>query len=150
MTIFIISIIIYLLSITLLSTRALHMLQQNRYNRGYRYIKWIIKNIKETLLNHKLLFLVFIFTNLTTNLNKISSFIFIILLLFIDYIFVTNRKKQKDKLPLKYTRGSYAILAARVMNLTYANYCRMCRDLYGAEIIGKNSYYPKVLLEILA
>ena len=73
MTIFIISIIIYLLSITLLSTRALHMLQQNRYNRGYRYIKWIIKNIKETLLNHKLLFLVFIFTNLTTNLNKISS-----------------------------------------------------------------------------
>ena len=103
MTIFIISIIIYLLSITLLSTRALHMLQQNRYNRGYRYIKWIIKNIKETLLNHKLLFLVFIFTNLTTNLNKISSLIFIVLLLFIDYIFVTNRKKQKDKLPLKYT-----------------------------------------------
>lgn len=50
-----------------------------------------------------------------------------------------------NKLPLKYTRGSYAILAARVMNLTYANYCRMCRDLYGAEIVGKNSYYPKLM-----
>ena len=64
MTMFLISIIIYLISIELISTRALHMLQQNRYNRGYRYIKWIIKNIKETLLNPRLLFIVFLFTNL--------------------------------------------------------------------------------------
>lgn len=45
-------------------------------------------------------------------------------------------------LPLTYTEGSYNILAARLMNLGYADYLRMCRDLYGAEIIGKNCMYP--------
>lgn len=103
MTLFIISIIIYLLSIELVSTRSLHMLQQNRYNRGYRYIKWIIKNNKETILNYNLLFLVFIFTNLTTNLNNLSSIIFIILLIFTDYVFISNKQKEHAKLPLKYT-----------------------------------------------
>jgi hypothetical protein len=28
------------------------------------------------------------------------------------------------------------------MGLTYANYLRMCRDKYGAEIIGKGDRYP--------
>ena len=45
-------------------------------------------------------------------------------------------------LPLTYTEGSYNLLAARLMNLGYADYLRMCRDLYGAEIIGKNCMYP--------
>lgn len=44
-------------------------------------------------------------------------------------------------LPLTSTKGSFNILAARVMNLSYASYLRMCRDLYGAEIIGKNHRY---------
>lgn len=44
-------------------------------------------------------------------------------------------------LPLTSTKGSFNILAARIMNLSYASYLRMCRDLYGAEIIGKNHRY---------
>ena len=47
-----------------------------------------------------------------------------------------------ENLPLTYTKGSYNLLAARLMNLSYANYLRMCRDLYGAEIVGKNCMYP--------
>lgn len=31
---------------------------------------------------------------------------------------------------------------ARIMNISYANYLRLCRDEYGAEIFGKNSMYP--------
>lgn len=115
MTLFIISIIVYLLSITLISTRALHMLQQNRYNRGYRYIKWIIKNIKETLLNYNLLFLIFIFTSITTNLNSFSSIIFIVLLLFTDYIFINTRKKEHAKLPLKYTARIKRLMATNTL-----------------------------------
>ena len=115
MTLFIISIIVYLLSITLISTRALHMLQQNRYNRGYRYIKWIIKNIKETLLNYNLLFLIFIFTSITTNLNNFSSIIFIVLLLFTDYIFISIRKKEHAKLPLKYTARIKRLMATNTL-----------------------------------
>lgn len=47
-----------------------------------------------------------------------------------------------DKLPLKCTIGSYNILPARLMNLSYAQYLRMCRDIYGAEITGKKTMYP--------
>lgn len=50
-------------------------------------------------------------------------------------------------LPLKYTEGSYGVLPARLMNLSYAQYCRMCRDLLGAKVIGKNSPYPTVYFE---
>ena len=47
-----------------------------------------------------------------------------------------------DKLPLYSTNGSYNVLMARIMGITYANYLRLCRDEYGAEIIGKGSLYP--------
>lgn len=47
-----------------------------------------------------------------------------------------------EKFYLDYTGGSYNIIGARLMGLTYANYLRMCRDVYDAEIIGKGSNYP--------
>lgn len=40
------------------------------------------------------------------------------------------------------TTGSYNIICARVLNLSYAQYLRMCRDLLGAEIEGKGHKYP--------
>lgn len=43
---------------------------------------------------------------------------------------------------LDYTEGSFNVICARVMGLTYAQYLRMCRDKYGAEIIGKGSKFP--------
>ena len=43
---------------------------------------------------------------------------------------------------LKYTEGSYNVICARLMGLSYAQYLRFCRDCCGAEIIGKNSLYP--------
>lgn len=47
-----------------------------------------------------------------------------------------------DKFHLNYTEGSFNIICARLMGLTYAQYLRMCRDCFGAEIIGKGSMYP--------
>ncbi len=47
-----------------------------------------------------------------------------------------------EKFHITGTKGSCHIIEARVMNLSYAQYLRMCRDLYGAEIYGKNSMYP--------
>ena len=38
--------------------------------------------------------------------------------------------------------GSYNLICARLFNLSYAQYLRMCRDCFGAEIIGKDSMYP--------
>jgi UDP-N-acetylmuramoyl-tripeptide--D-alanyl-D-alanine ligase len=79
------------------------MLQQNRYNRGYRYIKWILKNYKENFINPNLLFLVFIFSIFSNTLNNISTYLFILIYLFLTYIYVDARKKETYKLPLKYT-----------------------------------------------
>lgn len=47
-----------------------------------------------------------------------------------------------DLMPKMYTCGSYNLLAARVLGLSYANYLRFCRDVLGAELIGKYSAYP--------
>lgn len=47
-----------------------------------------------------------------------------------------------DKFHLDHTEGSYNVICARLMGLTYAQYLKMCRDCFGAEIIGKGSMYP--------
>jgi hypothetical protein len=43
-----------------------------------------------------------------------------------------------------YTEGSFAIMASRLLNLSYPDYCRLCRDEFGAEIVGKGQMYPIV------
>ena len=40
------------------------------------------------------------------------------------------------------TNGSFNILPARLLNLSYAQYLRFCRDIVGGEIVGKNTLYP--------
>lgn len=40
------------------------------------------------------------------------------------------------------TNKSFNYIFGKIMGLDYADYLRMCRDVYGAEIIGKNSMYP--------
>lgn len=47
-----------------------------------------------------------------------------------------------EKFHLNFTEGSYNVIGARLMGLTYAQYLRMCRDIYGAEVIGKGDMYP--------
>ena len=41
-----------------------------------------------------------------------------------------------------YTKGSFAVLGARVLGISWPNYLRLCRDEFSAEIIGKGSSYP--------
>ena len=52
-----------------------------------------------------------------------------------------------DRLHLEHTNGSFNIICARVMGLSYANYLRMCRDRYDADIIGKGCKYPVAFFE---
>ena len=51
-------------------------------------------------------------------------------------------KVHHDKFYLNNTTGSYNIIAARVLNLSYAQYLRFCRDILGATLIGKGALYP--------
>ena len=100
---FIATIILYLVHIYIISTRSLHMLQQNRYNRGFRYIKWIIRNSKELFLNINLLFLVFIICMFSSSTTEYTPYLFVIIYTFITSVFVIDRKSENIKLPLKYT-----------------------------------------------
>lgn len=47
-----------------------------------------------------------------------------------------------DLIPFTTTIGSLNILPARLMNLSYAQYLRFCRDIVGGEIHGKGNFYP--------
>lgn len=47
-----------------------------------------------------------------------------------------------DNFYLKTTEGSFNVICARLFNLSYAQYLRMCRDCFGAEIVGKGNKYP--------
>lgn len=38
--------------------------------------------------------------------------------------------------------GSFNLMPARLLGLTYAQYLRFCRDVLGATLVGKNSKYP--------
>ena len=52
-----------------------------------------------------------------------------------------------DEFPGIRTVGSYNLLPARLLGLSYANYLRYCRDVYKAEVIGKNTMYPIAYFE---
>lgn len=43
---------------------------------------------------------------------------------------------------LQSTQGSFNVIPARLMGLSYAQYLRFCRDMCQAEIVGKGTMYP--------
>ena len=45
-------------------------------------------------------------------------------------------------MPFEPCVGCRHVLGARLMGLNYADYLRLCRDEYGAEIQGKGQKYP--------
>ena len=49
-----------------------------------------------------------------------------------------------DKFPEMITSGSFNVMPARLLNLTYAQYLRFCRDIVGGELTGKRTMYPIV------
>lgn len=111
--IFLVSLILYLIYVLLISNKAFHMLQQNRYNRGYRYIKWILKKYNKTLLNFNLVYLIFIIFLFNKNIYIIPIIIFILITLILMFTYINKEKKENYKLPLKFT--------SRIKRLIFTN-----------------------------
>lgn len=66
---------------------------------------------------------------------------------YVDLSPINNKylvKPNFSKLPLFYTEGSFSLIASRLLNISYANYLRLCRDEFNGEIFGKNHTYPTV------
>lgn len=47
-----------------------------------------------------------------------------------------------DNMPPMHTKGSYNLLMARLLGLSYCDFLRYCRDECGATIVGRTNQYP--------
>ncbi len=95
---FILSLIPDFLYLIYKSKKAMHMLQQNWYNDGNRYIKWIISNPLKVFVNVDLLLFMFIF------LKEYPALIIFELYFIICYIIENyKRNKEQSKKPLVIT-----------------------------------------------
>ena len=57
-------------------------------------------------------------------------------------------RPDEEKVHIGPTSGSRNVFMARLMGFSWANFLRLCRDNYGAKLMGKNSvyvvpYFPK-------
>lgn len=91
---------IYLFGFLLISQNALHMLQENRYNRGWRYIKWIKRNFANIFLKDNLLWFI-LFIPIIFNIPSLNVILFLVLLIY--FILKVILKPKNSKLALKYT-----------------------------------------------
>jgi len=102
---FTITLLLWIILIFMKLKKSLHMLQQNLYNKGNRYIKWIIINYKKVFLSIDVILLVFVVFLLISN-NFVINTILLNLLLLVSIIKHVNdniEDKKKSKKPLVYT-----------------------------------------------
>lgn len=56
-----------------------------------------------------------------------------------------NLIKVRADLPyVRSTRGSLTVLQARLLGLSWPDFCRFCRDILDAKVYGKGSMYPVI------
>lgn len=77
------------------------MLQQNWYNDGNRYIKWLWKNKRTTFLSLELLFIFFVLGFILSDVW--TMVLFVILYVALSLVLIRHEGKAQNKLPLKFT-----------------------------------------------
>ena len=110
---FIISILPILIYTYFKTKKSFHMLQQNWYNDGNRYIKWINKNLKKIFLNIELLFVLFLVFKW---INPILSMIIVVLFYTIlALIYLSKSKREQTKKPLVFTKRVKRLLVTTII-----------------------------------
>ncbi len=97
-TYFIISIIISCAYMFLKSKKSMHMLQQNWYNEGNRYLKWIGTNYKKVFLTYDLCFVMFFIMILFKPI--VSIILFATTYVIIYFLYNKNVSLEQSKKPL--------------------------------------------------
>ena len=98
--------------------RSVHMLQQNLYNENNRYFKWIIKNIKTSLLNINIYGIIFSLILLCSTLDNLRTIFLIILCLIYFTAFICDKARNKgeqNKKPLVITKRVKRLLVTVVL-----------------------------------
>ena len=99
---FIISVLPILVYTYFKTKKSFHMLQQNWYNDGNRYIKWINKNLKKIFLTIELSFILFFIFKW---LEPVLSMILVVLLYTIlALLYLRNSRREQTKKPLAFTK----------------------------------------------
>lgn len=99
---FIISLLPFTIYLFLKSKNSVHMLQQNWYNDGNRYIKWLWKNKKKAFLRLELLFLLFFLGFMLSDVW--TMVLFVVLYVILSLVLLGCEAKAQNKLPLKFTK----------------------------------------------
>ena len=99
--------LLLLLYVIKISSRSLHMLQQNLYNENNRYIKWVLKNLKQSLVNINIYGIVFSIILLFSKIAKLDVILLVILgSVYIVSLINDNKiiKQGQNKKPLVITK----------------------------------------------
>ena len=109
---FLLSLIIYYIYTFVKLKKSYHILQQNWYDDGKRYINWINSNKEKVFFNFDFLFILFIIFFFIKPV--ISIILFICFYIISMCLFITNKRKEQVKKPL--------VITKRVKRLYYTNY----------------------------
>lgn len=99
---FIISILMILVYTYFKTKKSFHMLQQNWYNDGNRYLKWISKNKKLVFVNLDLVFILFILTKFIE--PRLTMILVVVTYTSLSLIHLKNQKTTQTKKPLAITK----------------------------------------------
>src|SRR5574344_281418 len=105
-TYFILSLILYLFYVILKAKKSMHMLQQNWYNNGNRYFKWILDNFEKVFITFDILFAIIIFIQ-----NKYSIIVFACFYVMFYLLLKRKYSKEQSKKPL--------VITARIKRLYF-------------------------------
>ncbi len=146
MKIFLLSVVFYVIYLFFKTKKSLHMLQQNRYNRGYKYLKWIKGNLKKNYWNFEILiFFLPCFFFLSDRFLGIvfNTFYF----LFLSFFFYRSKKEQK-KVPLHITAR-----IKRLLGTTFILYFLFLLGCYFIEsrvfsffLLGIGMYFNNIIV----
>ena len=113
--IFLISLITYFIYYLIKNKKPLHMLQQNWYNDGNRYLVWMLKNPLKVFVNVDMFFFIFIVA-LFIN-YKYSAILFSIFYIICIFMHIKNTKNEQVKKPLVYTKRVKRIIMTNILLL---------------------------------
>ncbi len=141
---FTITLILWLILIIIRLKKSLHMLQQNVYNRGNRYLRWIKNNFKKVFLSIDVILIIFILFTLISKNIIINTMVFNLLLLVCIIKNVNDQleDKKKEKKPLVVTNRIKRLLITITIILVIPLFFIIKN--FNLEFI--NNYYIRLIL----
>ena len=94
-------------------TKSLHMLQQNWYNEGNRYLSWIVNNLYKVFIDIDMFFIVFI-VGMFTNAEYLAI-LFAVFYIVCIALFVNRKKTEQVKKPLNYTKRVKRLIITEIV-----------------------------------